>query len=317
MTDVVRIERGYDAWLPGSRVMRVGPGASVGSFPLGGELERASAGESQAPDPAWIASIANALFSGLPGESVTGPGASSPSVPAFAVDALSAQVPGAPNTAPPAPSITPMPGQAACQGRAPQGRRRRCTRRAIDNSGSADTGTSRSAKWREGTSGPYMLAPPVSVGSVSDFPVGSPQPAFVSEADLASLPSSSAAPCRSYRLSTAAFPMPDPERACLRRPSTPPSRFTHKHRACRRLAEPQVSAPVFSVQPLTFAGSSFQPLTFAGSPTVAGLVQPHGEKGGEAWPQNEAAPYSRETVASPGLWAAPPARSFITSSMKA
>ena len=61
-----------------------------------------------------------------------------------------------------------------------------------------------------------------------------------------------------------------------------------------------VSAPVFS----------FQPLTFAGSPTVAGLVQPHGEKGGEAWPQNEAAPYSRETVASPGLGAAHP-REFL------
>ena len=89
--------------LPGSRVMMVGPGASVGSLPVGGELERVSAGESQAPDPAWIASIANALFSGLPGESVTGPGASPPSVPVFAVDALSAQVPGAPNAAPPAP----------------------------------------------------------------------------------------------------------------------------------------------------------------------------------------------------------------------
>ena len=59
--------------------MMVGPGASVGSLPVGGELERVSAGESQAPDPAWIASIANALFSGLPGESVTGPGASPPS----------------------------------------------------------------------------------------------------------------------------------------------------------------------------------------------------------------------------------------------
>ena len=69
--------------LPGSRV--IGPGASVGSLPVGGELERVSAGESQAPDPAWIASIANTLFSGSLGESVTGPGASPPSVPVFAV----------------------------------------------------------------------------------------------------------------------------------------------------------------------------------------------------------------------------------------
>ena len=61
-----------------------------------------------------------------------------------------------------------------------------------------------------------------------------------------------------------------------------------------------VSAPVFA----------FQPLTFVGSPAVAGLVQPHGEKGGEAWPQNEAAPYSRETVAGPGLGAANPRESY-------
>ena len=109
--------------LPGSRVMMVGPGASVGSLPVGGELERVSAGESQAPDPAWIASIANTLFSGSLGESVTGPGASPP---VFAVDALSAQVPGAPNAAPLAPSAQ----FAHLAGRrvAPQGRRRRYTR---------------------------------------------------------------------------------------------------------------------------------------------------------------------------------------------
>ena len=44
--------------LPGSRVMMVGPGASAGTLPVGGELERVAATESQAPDPAWVASIA-------------------------------------------------------------------------------------------------------------------------------------------------------------------------------------------------------------------------------------------------------------------
>ena len=60
------------------------------------------------------------------------------------------------------------------------------------------------------------------------------------------------------------------------------------------------SAPVFA----------FEPLTFAGSPSVAGLTQPFGEKGGDAWPQSEADPYSKETVVGPGLGAASPRESY-------
>ena len=94
--------------LPGSRAVTVGPSGSAGALPLGGDLESAAASESQAPDPAWIASIANSLFRGLPAEGLAGPGASLPSAPVFAVDALAAQVPGTPIAAPPAsPNLTP------------------------------------------------------------------------------------------------------------------------------------------------------------------------------------------------------------------
>jgi len=94
--------------LPGSRAVTVGPSGSAGALPLGGDLESAAASESQAPDPAWIAAIANSLFRGLPAEGLAGPGASLPSAPVFAVDALTAQVPGIPIAAPPAsPNLTP------------------------------------------------------------------------------------------------------------------------------------------------------------------------------------------------------------------
>ena len=74
--------------LPGSRAVTVGPNGSAGALPLGGDLESAAASESQAPDPARIASIANSLFRGVPTDAATGPGASLPSAPVFTVDAL-------------------------------------------------------------------------------------------------------------------------------------------------------------------------------------------------------------------------------------
>src|SRR6185295_14519533 len=94
--------------LPGSRAVTVGPSGSAGALPLGGDLESAAAAESQAPDPAFIASIANALYRGLPVGELAGPGASPPSAPVYAVDALSARVPEAPIAAPPiSPNLTP------------------------------------------------------------------------------------------------------------------------------------------------------------------------------------------------------------------
>ena len=72
------------------------------------EFERAAAAQASAPDPAWIASIANSLFRGAPVDAPPGPGASLPSAPAFAHEPAIASVPGAPGAAPPvSPSLTP------------------------------------------------------------------------------------------------------------------------------------------------------------------------------------------------------------------
>jgi len=66
------------------------------------EFERAAAAQASAPDPAWIASIANSLFRGVRVDAPPGPGASLPSAPAFAHEPVIASVPGAPGAAPPA-----------------------------------------------------------------------------------------------------------------------------------------------------------------------------------------------------------------------
>src|SRR5262249_5206176 len=89
-------------------------------------------------------------------------------------------------------------------------------------------------------------------------------------------------------------------------------------------AEPFVSpapaalgyAPVASVPPMPSPGTSppsapvfaFQPLTFVGS--LAGLAQPYGDKGGEAWPRSEATSYTQDTDLAPGLGAANPRESY-------
>ena len=287
--------------LPGSRVMMVGPGASAGTLPVGGELERVAATESQAPDPAWIASIANSLFSGLPSESVAGPGASPPSIPVFAVDALSAQVPGAPIAAPPAPATTPTPGATGVPGPGAAGPSAPLhAYEPLTTQGQPTPAQAVPPNGEKGTSGPYLPAPPVPVASVSDLPVGSPRPAFASEADLAALPSTLGGVMAVVPSFDGGIPYGGPGASM---PAAPVNAAEPLHSQAPSIPAPggtPVSAPVFA----------FQPLTFVGSPAVAGLVQPHGEKGGEAWPQNEAAPYSRETVAGPGLGAANPRESY-------
>ncbi len=87
----------------------------LSGLPRGDTLERAAAREGQAPDPAWIASIANSLFKVAPGDPVIGPGASLPSAPVYAVEPIIAQIPGAPVSAPPlSPNLTP--GRLGCAG---------------------------------------------------------------------------------------------------------------------------------------------------------------------------------------------------------
>ena len=175
--------------LPGSRATTVGPGGSAGSLPLGGDLESVAASESQAPDPAWIASIANALFRGVPADVATGTGASLPSAPVFAVDAVTAQVPLAPNAAPPvSPNLTPgssgVPGSGASPPAAPVQ-----AYAPLTTQGQPTPAQAVPPSGEKGTSAPSVPAAPVSFTSASDFPIGNPQQVFASDADLASLPS--------------------------------------------------------------------------------------------------------------------------------
>jgi cysteine desulfurase/selenocysteine lyase len=155
-------------------------------LPLGGALESAAASESQAPDPAWIASIANSLFRGLPVEPMAGPAASLPSAPVLAVDALAAHVPGAPIAAPPlSPNLTPSasgipgPGSSgpsaevhAYEPLATQGQP--TPAQAVPPSG------------EKGETAPSVVPP---FAGITDMPAAAAQPGFASEADLASLPS--------------------------------------------------------------------------------------------------------------------------------
>ena len=247
--------------LPGSRVMMVGPGASAGTLPVGGELQRVAATESQAPDPAWIASIANSLFSGLPSESVAGPGASPPSIPVFAVDALSAQVPGAPIAAPPAPATTPTPGARGVPGPGAAGPSAPLhAYEPLTTQGQPTPAQAVPPNGEKGTSGPYLPAPPVPVASVSDLPVGSPRPAFASEADLAALPSTLGGVMAVVPSFDGGIPYGGPGASM---PAAPVNAAEPLHSQAPSIPAPggtPVSAPVFA----------FQPLTFVGSPAVAG-----------------------------------------------
>lgn len=64
-------------------------------------LEQNAAALAGAPDPALIATLANAFFGAPPANSVTTPGAAFPSAPLFAAEPLYSSIPGTPNATPP------------------------------------------------------------------------------------------------------------------------------------------------------------------------------------------------------------------------
>lgn len=69
--------------------------------PQAGQLEQNAAALAGAPDAALIARMANALFSGLPANPGTSPGAALPSAPVFSAEPLYASIPGTPAANPP------------------------------------------------------------------------------------------------------------------------------------------------------------------------------------------------------------------------
>ena len=275
------------------------------------EFERAAAAQASAPDPAWIASIANSLFRGAPVDAPPGPGASLPSAPAFAHEPAIASVPGAPGAAPPvSPSLTPgaagLPGLGASAPASP-------VHAYEPLAAASELGPAAAAAQPSGEKGAAGVAPASpSLPLPSAGPPQLPSGAQLTELDLALVPST---------LGGAMSVLPSLDKLGLLNgglgaslPSAPVQG-----------AEPFVAATPgitsfapATVPPVPSPGASlpsasvfaFEPLTFAGSPSVAGLTQPLGEKGGDAWPQSEAAPCSKEPVVGPGLGAASPRESY-------
>jgi cysteine desulfurase / selenocysteine lyase len=98
-----------------------------GTLPGAGSLESANALQSGAPDPAWIAQLANSLFSEFPGGPLPAAGASQPTLPSLAADPGTKIAPGfppfepplSPATAPGAPFTVPSSPGGASQPSAP------------------------------------------------------------------------------------------------------------------------------------------------------------------------------------------------------
>jgi cysteine desulfurase / selenocysteine lyase len=282
--------------LPGSQVMSVAPGASGAGLPSAGDLERAAAFQRQAPDPAWIASIANSLFRGLPVDPITGAGASLPSGPVFAGDTVASQVQDAPNAPPPvSPNLTPgasgVPGPGASAAAAQLQAYQPLTRAGDPNPAAAVPPSG-----EKGETAPYS-APPFA--GITDMPAAAAQSGFLSEANLASLPSTVGGAMAIIPSFDGGIPYGGPGASL---PSTQVN-----------AAEPVLSPPATAPSPGPTPSApvyAFEPLKFVGSPAVAGLVQPAGEKSGGAWQRSDAAPYGLDGVAGPGLGAANPRETY-------
>jgi cysteine desulfurase/selenocysteine lyase len=263
------------------------PGAPA-TLPTGRELERFAAAETEAPDPAWIASIANSLFRGIETSPAAGAGANVPSVQVFSAEPIVGQ---RPVVAEVAPSYAPTPQAVPEMGR-----------------------TQVPAPGAELPSVPLHAPEPL---ATTDIPAGLAGPnAFPSEADLAALPSTlGGAMAIVPPLDVPGLPSGGPG-------AVPPSTQVHAPEiglpasvAGVPTGAPQTNA--FAV-PSSPAGASapsvplysFEPLKFVESPSVVGLVQPSGDKGGGAWPNIAASPYSFEGIAAPGLGAAYPRESY-------
>jgi cysteine desulfurase / selenocysteine lyase len=268
--------------LPGSQAWAAAPSASAATLPSADSLERAAALEGQAPDPAWIASIANSLFKGVPNDPVPLPGANLPSAPVFAVVA---SIPGAPSTVPPvSPNLTPgaagVPGPGASLPSAPVEAYEPLT----TASASAPAAAASQPSSEKGAAGalPASPSPPLPAAGPPQLPSG----AQMSEADLAAIPST---------LGGAMSVIPSLGDLGLLN-GVPGARLP----AAPSVGANPPSAPVYA----------FEPIRAAGLPAVTGHGQPPGQKGGAAWPQGEAVPYSIESFVGPGLGAANPRESY-------
>ena len=222
-------------------------------LPRGDTLERAASVESQAPDPAWIAAIANSLFKVGPGEPPAGPGASLPSAPVYAVEPVIAQIPGAPVSAPPvSPNLTPgasgVPGPGASPPASPIH-----AYEPLTTAGSPTPNQAVPPSGEKGSSGP-VIVPPLPLAGSPDIPAGGVPTGFLSEADLASVPGTLGGAMSIIPSLNGVGPYGVPSAGLPSAPAAAPT----------PLPSPGASAPAAPVY-------SFEPLNYAGSPSAAGV----------------------------------------------
>ncbi|MGV1013644.1 MAG: family 2A encapsulin nanocompartment cargo protein cysteine desulfurase [Methyloceanibacter sp.] len=295
--------------IPGS------PGVTPLGLPDASALERVAASEGQAPDPAWIASIANSLFRGVGVDAFPGAGASLPSAPVYAVEPL-IKSPDTPSSAPP---VSPNLTVGATGAPAPGASLPSVPVHAPETLATADVPTAAQAaaqpSGEKGAAGtlPVSPSPPLPAAGPPAPPSGIPE--FPSEADLAALPSTLGGAMSVIPPLDGTGPSYGGLGANL--PSAP----IHAPGAAVPVTvgvtpfPPRVTPPSVPTSPEGTSAPSvplytFEPLKFIGSPSVAGIVQPSGDKGGTSWPENAAAPYGADAVAGPGLGAGHPREAY-------
>ena len=256
-----------------------------GSMPLADTLERAAALEGQAPDPAWVAAIANSLFKTAPGEPPSGPGANLPSAPVYAVEPLIAQIPGVPVSVPPvSPNLTPgatgVPGPGASTASVPVH-----GYEPLNKTGTPTPAETVPPSGEQGSSS-SVVVPPLSFASAPDVPTVAAPTGFLSEADLAALPGTLGGVMAIIPPLNGSTPYGAPSAGPPSAPAAAPR------------PSPSASAPAAPVY-------AFEPLNYAGSPGAVSFAQPSSE------PQGSYASDNRlERLAAPGLGGANPRESY-------
>jgi cysteine desulfurase / selenocysteine lyase len=270
------------------------------------EFERAAAASVSAPDPAWIALIANSLFRGVPVDTPPGAGASLPSAQVFAHEPVIASVPGAPSAAPPvSPDLTPSAAGVPTPGASVPASPVHAYEPLAAASESGPAAVAAQPSGEKGAAGAVPASPssPLPPAGPPQFPSGTQ----LSELHLAVIPST---------LGGAMSVLPALDNLGLLNggpgASLPSAPLYGAEQLVAAAPGTTSFAPAATVPPVPSPGATppsapvfaFEPLKFVGSPSVAALVQPSPS------PQSEAAPYTQETVMGPGLEAANPRESY-------
>jgi cysteine desulfurase/selenocysteine lyase len=254
------------------------PGSQAG-LPTGDAIERTAALDGRAPDPAWIAAIANSLFKVVPGDAMTGAGASLPSAPIYAIEPVIAQIPGVPASAPPvSPNLTPgatgAPGPGASTASVPVHGYEPLTKLGTPTPAEAIPPSG-----EKGSPSPVVV-PPLPYASAPDFPGAGAPTGFLSEADLAAVPGTLGGAMAIIPPLNGSTPYGAPLPGAAGAPAATASSVSPP--------SPGANAPAAPVY-------AFEPLNYAGSPAAASFAQAPGTP-----QQRDAGGYRGEPLAAYG-----------------